>query len=114
MIGMNFLPFLTLAVGGLVAAVVLHYGVRYRYVERVDGFFAKWIAGWIGAWLGSPVLGHWWKGVQVENVYLVPALLGAFAGAFIATYNAKAVAKMLMTIKLIPEVPSEQKMGKAA
>jgi uncharacterized membrane protein YeaQ/YmgE (transglycosylase-associated protein family) len=104
MIGMNFLPFLTLLVAGLVAAGILHYVVRYRYLDGFDGFLAKWAVGWLGAWLGSPVLGHWPKGLQVENVYILPALIGAFAGAFLITLNAKATAKTLQGLK-----PTEEK-----
>ena len=80
MIGMAFGSFLTLLILGLIAAIVIHSIVRYRMLKGADGFLAQWIAGWIGAWLGSPVLGHWW--VQAQNVYLIPALIGAFVGAF--------------------------------
>ena len=80
MIGMNFTSFLTLLILGLIAAIVVHSIIRYRMLKGVDGFLATWIGGWVGAWLGSPVLGHWW--VQVHNVYLIPALVGAFVGAF--------------------------------
>jgi len=52
----------------------------------------KWIAGWIGAWLGSPVFGHWGLGFNVENVYIIPALLGGFALAFLVTAAMKAEA----------------------
>ncbi len=94
MIGMDFWAFLVLLVAGLIAAAVLHYVIRYRFLEGVDGFFGKWVAGWIGAWLGSPVLGHWWEGVQLAHIYVIPALLGAFAGAFIPTALLKARCKI--------------------
>jgi hypothetical protein len=32
-----------------------------------------------GAWLGSPVLGHWWPGLQYHDVYYIPAILGSLA-----------------------------------
>jgi uncharacterized membrane protein YeaQ/YmgE (transglycosylase-associated protein family) len=51
----------------------------------------KWIAGWIGGWLGSPVLGHW--GPSVSQLYMIPALLGAFVGAFAVTSVPKAASK---------------------
>jgi len=88
MIGMNFGTFLTLLILGFVAAIVMHFVIRYQVLGIVDGFFAKWIAGWIGAWLGGPVLGHWW--FQVQNVSIVPALLGAFVVAFSVVAMAKA------------------------
>ena len=48
MIGMGFGAFLTLFVIGFIAAAVMHSVVRYRFLNGVDGFFAKWIVGWLG------------------------------------------------------------------
>jgi uncharacterized membrane protein YeaQ/YmgE (transglycosylase-associated protein family) len=90
MIGMNFESFVTFLILGIIAAIVIHSLVRYRIMGGIDGFVAKWIAGWIGAWLGSPVLGHW--GFQIQNVYVIPALIGAFVGAFAVAYLTKAQA----------------------
>lgn len=97
MIGMNFWAFLVLLVAGLIAAVVLHYAVCYRFLEGFDGAVGKLIAGWLGAWLGSPVLGHWFEGAKLANIYLIPALLGAFVGAFVVTATGKALAKAFST-----------------
>ncbi len=93
MLGMNFGAFLVLLVAGLIAAVVIHYLIRYRFLEGLDGFLGKCIAGWVGAWLGSPVLGHWFERVKVADIYLVPALVGAFAGGFSVAAFWKAMAK---------------------
>ena len=77
MLGMSFLSFLVLSVIGAVVAWVYHFALRYRFLEGQAALFGKLVVGWVGAWLGSPVLGHWfWK---VENVYVVPAILGAIA-----------------------------------
>ena len=65
-------------VGLVLAAGLLHYVVRYRLLEGFDGFVGKRIAGWVGAWVGSPVLGHWFEKVKLANIYLIPALIGAF------------------------------------
>jgi len=89
MIGMTFGAFLTLLILGFVAAIVMHFVIRYRVLGIVDGFFAKWIAGWIGAWLGGPVLGYWW--FQIQDIRIIPALLGAFVGAFCLVALAKAI-----------------------
>jgi len=35
--------------------------------------------GWIRAWLGSPVFGYWFKGLAYQNIYIIPAILGAIA-----------------------------------
>ena len=98
MIGMNFWAFLVLLVTGAIAAAVVHYVARYRFLERFDGFLAKVIAGWVGAWLGSPIIGHWFERVKIANIYLIPALLGAFAGAFIVVASGKALAEALAPI----------------
>jgi len=95
MIGMNFGTFLVLLVAGVIAAAVVHYIARYRLLEGFDGFVGKVTAGWVGAWLGSPVIGHWFERVKIANVYLIPALLGALAGAFVVAAIGKAASKAL-------------------
>jgi uncharacterized membrane protein YeaQ/YmgE (transglycosylase-associated protein family) len=80
MVGMNFGGFLTLLILGFIAAIVIHSIIRYRMLEGLDGFLVMWIAGWIGGWLGSSVLGHW--SFQIQNIYVSPAVVGAFVGAF--------------------------------
>jgi uncharacterized membrane protein YeaQ/YmgE (transglycosylase-associated protein family) len=92
MLGMSFLSFLILTLIGVVVAVVYHHVIRYRFLEGNDALFGKLIIGWVGAWLGSPVLGHWlWK---VENIYIVPAILGAIASVHLTTLTWKASAKI--------------------
>ena len=83
MIGMNFSAFLTLLILGFVSSVVLHFLIRYRMLNGLDGFLSKWIAGWGGGWLGSAVFGHW--GMHSAGLYLIPALLGAFVAPFAIT-----------------------------
>jgi uncharacterized membrane protein YeaQ/YmgE (transglycosylase-associated protein family) len=95
MIGMHFWAFLVLSVAGVIAAAVIHYVARYRFLEGFDGFLGKVIAGWVGAWLGSPIIGHWFERVKIANIYLIPALLGAFVAAFVIVATAKAMAKAL-------------------
>jgi uncharacterized membrane protein YeaQ/YmgE (transglycosylase-associated protein family) len=97
MIGMHFGAFLTLLVVSLIGAAGIHYGFRYRFLEGMDGFLGKWIMGWIAAWVASPVLGYWFSAVKIADVYLIPALLGAFAGAFMTTAIFKALAKARAT-----------------
>lgn len=90
-IGMSFLGFVTILIVGIIAALVLHFAVRYRFRRGFDGFMSKWIIGWIGAWLGSPVLGHWW--FQIGGIWVIPALIGAFIGAFAVTAFWKGLAQ---------------------
>ena len=100
MIGMSFSAFLTLLVFGLVSSFVLHMIVRYRMLAGLDGFVCAWIAGWTGGWLGSPVFGHW--GGHMRNVYIIPALLGAFVGTFLVT----AVVRVMAATAMAPSRPS--------
>jgi len=50
------------------------------------------MVAWLGAWLGPAVLGHWFDSFILWNIYILPALIGAFAGAFGGTLNAKLLA----------------------
>ncbi len=104
MLGMNFLSFLTLTFIGAVVAAAYHYVFRYRFLEGNDAVIGKLIIGWLGAWLGTPVLGHWlWK---VENVYIVPALLGAIATIHLTILTTKGLAKLA---SLRPAVTEEKR-----
>ena len=96
MIGMGFGAFLTLFVISFIAAAVMHNGIRYRFLNGVDGFFSKWIIGWLGAWIASPVLGHWFGGFAISGQYIIPAFLGAFSAAFLSSAVCKALAKARM------------------
>lgn len=90
-IGMSFLGFVTVLIAGIIAALVLHYAARFRFRQGFDGFMSKWIVAWFGAWLGSPVLGHWW--FQIGGIWAIPALIGAFMGAFLVTAFWKGLAQ---------------------
>lgn len=101
MLGMSLLSFLVLTFIGAVVAVAYHYVIRYRFLESHDAVIGKLIVGWFGAWLASPVLGHWlWK---VENVYIVPAILGAIAAIHMTVLIAKALAQLASTRPAIAE-----------
>ena len=104
MLGMSFLSLLILTFIGAVVAATYHYVFRYRSLDGNDAVIGKLIIGWLGAWLGSPVLGHWlWK---VENVYIVPALLGAIVSIHLTILTAKALAKFA---SMRPAVTEEKK-----
>jgi len=111
MLGMSFLSFLTLTIIGGVVAAVYHWGLRYRFAEGADAALGSLMVGWIGAWLGSPVLGHWlWK---YENVYFIPAILGAIAMIHLRTLALKTLARLIAT-RPATEAEAEAKMPKAA
>jgi uncharacterized membrane protein YeaQ/YmgE (transglycosylase-associated protein family) len=79
MIGMCFVDFLILLLISIIVSAILHYGFKYYVRPGLNSFISKVILGWIGAWLGSPVLGHWFAGVQYGEVYIIPAILGSLA-----------------------------------
>ena len=95
MLNMDFASFLTLLVISLITGLVMHYAIGYRVLDGFDGFLSKWVVGWVGAWLGSPVLGHWFQGVSISHVYIIPAFIGGFVGAFLVAAVWKAEQKVV-------------------
>lgn len=79
MIGIDFISFLILLAIGAVVAAGLHYGLSYYVIPGHWSFLSKVVWGWLGAWLGSPVFGHWFPEVKYQEVYIIPAILGAAA-----------------------------------
>jgi uncharacterized membrane protein YeaQ/YmgE (transglycosylase-associated protein family) len=79
MIGMDLISFVILLVISVVVSAVLHFGLRYYVIPGLWSFASKIVVGWIGAWLGSPVLGYWWGPIHYQQVYIIPAILGALA-----------------------------------
>lgn len=109
MLGMNLLSFLLLSLIAVVVAVAYHNVIRYRFLETYDALFGKFLIAWFGAWLGSAVLGHWlWK---IQNVYMVPALLGAIAAVHLTVLAEKAIAKF---VSMRPTMKEEPRSGKTA
>lgn len=92
MIGMSFFSFLVLLGIGVIVAAVLHYGLRYRFLDGIDAAFAKVALGWVGAWLGSPVFGYW--SYKFQDVYIVPAVLGSITVVMLNVVAWKAMAKV--------------------
>ena len=113
MLGMSLLSFLVLTLIGAVVAVVYHYVIRYRILDSTDAAVGTLIVGWVGAWLGSPIFGHWlWK---VENVYIVPAILGAIAAVHLIVLTGKVVVKLASLRPVMAEERKEQiPVGKPA
>jgi uncharacterized membrane protein YeaQ/YmgE (transglycosylase-associated protein family) len=106
MFEMNFLSFLVLFVIGALVAVVYHNVFGYRFLEGNDALVGKWMVAWLGAWLGSPVLGHWfWK---IENVYLVPAILGAIVAVHLTVLTGKWFAKIGSMRPIVTEEKKEE------
>ncbi len=106
MLGMSLLSFLVLSLIGAVVATAYHSVIRYRFLDGYDALFGKLIVGWLGAWIGSPVLGHWlWK---IENIYVVPAILGAIATIHLTILTCKAVAALTSMQPAMTETKKEE------
>lgn len=109
MLGMSSLSFLILTLIGAAVAVAYHYVVRYRFLVGYEALFGKLIVGWFGAWIGSPVLGHWlWK---VENIYVVPAILGAIVTIHLTVLTGKALAKLASMRPAATEQKKKEEIG---
>ena len=89
MIGMDFVSFLVLLIISVVLAAILHYGLKFYIVPGTASFLSKVVIGWIGAWFGSPVFGHWWEPLNCNQVYIIPAILGALAILVLAVDGVK-------------------------
>jgi uncharacterized membrane protein YeaQ/YmgE (transglycosylase-associated protein family) len=91
MVGISLISFLILFAIAAVVAAVFHFVLRYRFLGGIDAFLGKIVAGWLGGWVGSPVLGHWL--FKVDDVYVIPAIVGAVVAVFLSTLLWKALAK---------------------
>ncbi|MFH2012771.1 MAG: hypothetical protein ABIJ37_08760 [Pseudomonadota bacterium] len=79
MIGMDFISFIILLLISVVVSGVLHFVFKFYVLPGWWSFASKVLIGWVGAWLGSPVFGYWWQGLNYNNVYIIPAILGSVA-----------------------------------
>uniref|UniRef100_A0A7V5XH69 GlsB/YeaQ/YmgE family stress response membrane protein n=1 Tax=Thermodesulfobacterium geofontis TaxID=1295609 RepID=A0A7V5XH69_9BACT len=79
MIGIDFIGFLILLIISVIVTAIFHFGLKYYVIPGWYSFLSKVIVGWIGAWLGSPVFGYWFEGLVYEQIYIIPAILGAAA-----------------------------------
>jgi len=91
MIGMDIFSFLILLGISIVVSAVLHYILKFYLRPGIYSFISKVIFGWIGAWIGTPVFGYWFKGVNYENVYIIPAILGSLAFLILITDVVKSI-----------------------
>ena len=79
MLGMDFVSFFILLIISVVVSAILHYGFKFYATPGTSSFFSKIVVGWLGGWLGSPILGHWFEGVNYGELYILPAIIGCAA-----------------------------------
>src|SRR5207244_11287501 len=78
-IGVQCASFVTHFITGVVTSLILHYGLQFYVPPGTRSFLGKVVVGWLGRWPGSPVLGHWGPSVNVDQVFIIPAILGSLA-----------------------------------
>lgn len=81
---MDFIGFLILLAISLVVSGVLHFGLEYYVTPGPWSFASKVVVGYMGAWYGTSVFGRWWPGMNYQDIYYVPAALGAVALILVA------------------------------
>jgi len=73
MVWMGFSPWLLLSIVAAVISLVWWYAIKIRLV---GGYWVQLMVAWLGAWLGTPVFGKW-EFLTIENVSIIPAILGS-------------------------------------
>lgn len=81
---MDFTAFLILLVISVVVSWILHFGLHYYVTPGPWSFASKVVVGWLGAWIGTPVFGRWFAGMNYNDIYYIPAAIGAFAALVVA------------------------------
>lgn len=76
---MDFTSFILLLIISLIVSAILHFGLKYYVRPGTNSFISKVIFGWIGAWYGTPVFGRWFDGLNYQDVFYIPAILGSCA-----------------------------------
>ena len=72
------ISFVILLVISLVVSAILQFGLKHGR-QGLWPFVVKVIVGYQGAWWGTTVYGQWWENLNYEDVYYIPAVLGAFS-----------------------------------
>jgi uncharacterized membrane protein YjjB (DUF3815 family) len=52
---------------------------------------------------------HWFEKVRLANIYLIPALVGTFAGAFVVAASGKALARAFGMHETAFHLPEQRK-----
>jgi uncharacterized membrane protein YeaQ/YmgE (transglycosylase-associated protein family) len=81
---MDFVSFLILLIISAAVSWVLHEMLGYYVTAGWWSYLSKVVVGWFGAWLGTPIFGRWFPGMEVNGIYIIPAIIGAFAILIVA------------------------------
>ncbi len=75
----QFISFVILLVISVIVSGVLQYGLKFTYRPGPWPFVFKVVVGYQGASWGTAAYGQWWEGLNYQDVYYIPAILGAFS-----------------------------------
>ena len=75
----ELIGFIILLVISVIVSAILHYGLRYTsgVLPTNWAFVNKVIIGYYGAWWGTTVYGRWLENLNYQDIYYIPAVLGA-------------------------------------
>ena len=102
MFAMDFISFLILLVISVVVSAVLHFGLKYYITPGWMSFISKTMIGWVGARLGPPIYGYWFEGLNYNQVYIIPAILGSLSILIVAVDLVKTCASISRTSSSAP------------
>ena len=75
----QFISFVILLVISVIVSGILQYGLKFTYRPGHMPLVFKVIVGYQGAQWGTGAYGQWWEGLNYQDIYFIPAILGAFS-----------------------------------
>ncbi len=87
------ISFVVLLIISVVVSGVLHYGLKYYVNPGHWSFASKIVVGYFGALWGDDVFGRWIEPLRIEDVYVIPAVVGSLALLILAVDVGKMVTR---------------------
>ncbi len=75
----ELISFIILLVIGVIVAAIIQYGLKFTLRLGPRPFVFKVIIGYYGAWWGTTVYGKWLENLNYQDIYFIPAVLGAIS-----------------------------------
>ncbi len=84
------ISFIILLVISVIVSAIIQYGLKFTGRPGHRPLVVKVIVGYYGAWWGTTVYGQWWEGLNYQDIYYIPAVLGAFSLVWFAVAMVRA------------------------
>ena len=81
----ELISFIILLVISVIVSAILQIGLKITLRPGPRALVFKSIVGYYGAWWGTTVYGQWWEGLNYQDIYYIPAVLGAFSLVYFTT-----------------------------